>query len=378
MPCRLVLVQSASATQSKPSPASIQTVQSNQLTGSEHSIWCRERPCSLGYATWRGVPHSSLSWPSFTVNLPSICEDNGSLPHHSPRGRGRAGRSPHAGTVFFGPTWCVTSSAGHIEPTECLLPFLDDTYLVTEPARIATVHRELGFHLWTHARISLHAGKTQIWNRSGQCPPGCEGIFEAARVSDPDAMVWKGDQSLPTANQGDGCVGRPSWTRRFCGQKVGGQNGRAQSSVSKDSRSTGSPVRMVSVVIFVPLEPITSYASCNQLCHRGSQQPMIRTCGVVFRSCLASRGREFGSCRLCRSHLKGWVCEARFVAGLPRTGPVGQTHSQESEKDILGLLTLLEPPCFETDFQRAVVCRLQRSAETGFWTWVSVPQSGET
>ena len=107
-----------------------------------------------------------------------------------------------------------------LRPTEYLLAFLDDIYLVTEPARIATVHRELGFHLWTHARISLHAGKTQIWNRSGQCPPGCEGIFEAARVSDPDAVVWKGDQSLPTGNQGVVMLGAPLGHADFVARKL--------------------------------------------------------------------------------------------------------------------------------------------------------------
>ena len=58
-------------------------------------------------------------------------------------------------------------------------------------------------------RISLHAGKTQIWNKSGRCPPGCEGIFEAARVADPNAVVWKGDQTLPTDQQGVVVLGAP-------------------------------------------------------------------------------------------------------------------------------------------------------------------------
>ena len=87
-----------------------------------------------------------------------------------------------------------------------------------------------------------------------------------------------------------GCVGRPSWTRRFCGQKVGGQNGRAQSFVSKDPRSTGSPVRMASDVILCRRSPIISCASCNQFSHRGSQQPMMRTCGVSFGSCISHGG----------------------------------------------------------------------------------------
>ena len=96
--------------------------------------------------------------------------------------------------------------------------------------------------------------------------------------------------SLPTGNQGLVVLGAPSWTRRFCGQKVGGQNGRAQSFVSKDPRSTGSPVRMASDVILCRRSPIISCASCNQFSHRGSQQPMMRTCGVSFGSCISHGG----------------------------------------------------------------------------------------
>ena len=106
---------------------------------------------------------------------------------------------------------------------------------------------------------------------------------------------------------------------------------------------------------------------------------MMRTCGVSCLQELLDRGADESSTVVeFAFRTRRVVYEARFVAGLLRTGPVGLTHSQESEKDILGLLTLLEPPCFATDFQRAVVCRLQRSAETCFWTWVSVPQNGET
>ena len=86
--------------------------------------------------------------------------------------------------------------------SECLTAFLNDIYLVSQPERTAIAHRELGHQLWTRAGISLHAGKTQIWNNSGRCPPGCEGIFEAARVAVPNAVVWKGDQTLPTDRQG--------------------------------------------------------------------------------------------------------------------------------------------------------------------------------
>ena len=87
------------------------------------------------------------------------------------------------------------------------MAFLDDIYLVSQPERTA-IARELGHQLWTRAGISLHAGKTQIWNKSGRCPPGCEGVFEATRVADPK-VVWKGDQILPTDQQGVVVLGAP-------------------------------------------------------------------------------------------------------------------------------------------------------------------------
>ena len=97
-----------------------------------------------------------------------------------------------------------------LQPTEVLMmATLDDIYLVSQPERTTIAHRELGHQLWTRAGISLHAGKTQIWNKSGPCPPSCEGIFEATRVANPNAVVWKGDQTLPTDQQGVVVLGAP-------------------------------------------------------------------------------------------------------------------------------------------------------------------------
>ena len=66
----------------------------------------------------------------------------------------------------------------------------------------------------------MHAGKTQIWKNSGRCPPGCEGIFEAARVADPNAVVWKGDQSLPTDRQGVVILGAPIGHAHFVAREL--------------------------------------------------------------------------------------------------------------------------------------------------------------
>ena len=60
-----------------------------------------------------------------------------------------------------------------------------------------------------HARISLHLGKTQVWNRAGECPPACEEMQLAAVQVDPEARVWKGDVSRPRSEQGLKILGTP-------------------------------------------------------------------------------------------------------------------------------------------------------------------------
>ena len=56
--------------------------------------------------------------------------------------------------------------------------------------------------LKAHANISLHLGKTQVWNQSGVVPAGIEEISRAARLVKPDAIVWRGDEEFPLAQQG--------------------------------------------------------------------------------------------------------------------------------------------------------------------------------
>ena len=53
-------------------------------------------------------------------------------------------------------------------PTERLLVFLFDLYVLCSPHRVADVHILLQQALWEHSRISVHHGKTQIWNRAGR------------------------------------------------------------------------------------------------------------------------------------------------------------------------------------------------------------------
>ena len=83
--------------------------------------------------------------------------------------------------------------------TECLVAFQDDVHVCCGTKRSEEVHTSLEREMWDHAKIQLHQGKTQLWNRGGV----------AARELDPSAVVWKGDPSLPPAEQGVKILGIP-------------------------------------------------------------------------------------------------------------------------------------------------------------------------
>ena len=89
---------------------------------------------------------------------------------------------------------------------EHLFAFVDDIY-ITELARVRTVLTLVeNALLW--AGISIHQGKTKIWNQVGIQPPGCEMLERLARVVDQHAHVWRGPE-LSTHLQGFKILGTP-------------------------------------------------------------------------------------------------------------------------------------------------------------------------
>ena len=79
-----------------------------------------------------------------------------------------------------------------------LLAFLDDIYIVCRPERVVTIHK---VQLWHHARIQIHQGKTQVWNRGQVELANIDVLQFAARTVDPEAIVWRGSANLPTTEQ---------------------------------------------------------------------------------------------------------------------------------------------------------------------------------
>ena len=70
----------------------------------------------------------------------------------------------------------------------------------------------------------VHHGKTQVWNRSGAKPSGMEEIVRAAKVVKLDAVVWRGDPSLPTSQHRVKVLGIPightEYVREFLERKT--------------------------------------------------------------------------------------------------------------------------------------------------------------
>ena len=48
-----------------------------------------------------------------------------------------------------------------------------------------------------------------LWNKGGVEPTGAEALTAGARVSDPTAIVWRGDPALPPSEQGVRILGTP-------------------------------------------------------------------------------------------------------------------------------------------------------------------------
>ena len=103
----------------------------------------------------------------------------------------------------------LVASQARLRDGERLFAFLDDVYIICAPDRAGDVHKILQEELWRHAKIQVHHGKTKMWNRSGTTPTGVEELTASARVVDPDAVVWRGDQGLPTHAQGFKVLGVP-------------------------------------------------------------------------------------------------------------------------------------------------------------------------
>ena len=145
--------------------------------------------------------------------------------HLIPQGEGGERGDPLMPLLFcLGQHPALAAVSASLREGERLFAFLDDLYIVCRPERVGAVHNLLETHLWDHAGISLHARKTRVWNRSGHCPPACAALQRATVAVSPTAIVWRGDHTLPTDQQGLKVFGVPvghhHFVLKFLEQKI--------------------------------------------------------------------------------------------------------------------------------------------------------------
>ena len=102
-----------------------------------------------------------------------LWEDDEGTVHHVRQGEGGKQGDPLMPLLFsLALHRSLVSVKSHLEDGEKLFAFLDDVYVICRPARVLKVFRLLEHELSSKACISVHRGKTQIWNRGGVEPAG--------------------------------------------------------------------------------------------------------------------------------------------------------------------------------------------------------------
>ena len=129
--------------------------------------------------------------------------------HAGPSAQCRAVCSMQDRLLNAGPSAQCVHVSEELLDSERLFAFMDDVYVCCGPDRVEDIHQSMEREMWDHARIQLHQGKTQLWNRGGTAPQGWETMTAVARVDDPTAVLWKGDPSLPPSQQGLRILGTP-------------------------------------------------------------------------------------------------------------------------------------------------------------------------
>ena len=132
----------------------------------------------------------------------SLWEDEMGVIQHIPQGEGGEQGDPLMPILFaLGQHGALEATQARLGRGEHVMDSLDD-YTVSKPDRLVDVHIAVDEEFLTNARICLHHGKTQVWNRGGVEPNGMPELTRAARSVKPDAVVWRGDLGLPLSQQG--------------------------------------------------------------------------------------------------------------------------------------------------------------------------------
>ena len=99
-------------------------------------------------------------------------EDMGNV-HEIAQGEGGEQGDPLIPLLFsLGQHRSLQSISGRLRAGEKIMAHFVDVYVVCAPFRVRAVTQIVEEELFCHAHISVHHGKTQVWNRGGAEPSG--------------------------------------------------------------------------------------------------------------------------------------------------------------------------------------------------------------
>ena len=187
-------------------------------------------------------------------------------------------------------------------PTERLLAFLDDLYVICSPERVSHVYRVLQEELWVHSRIQMHHGKTQVWNRARVPPTGLDAMTAAARTADPTTIVWRGDPSLPSSKQGMKILGTPLGHPDYVQSQL--------RSVTESHQILFERIPCVCVLLYCAgTRANYLLRAVPQVRQRSTQWNTMVQCDAVCADCWNPTFLMLhGKWRISRSPLEGWDC----------------------------------------------------------------------
>ena len=138
-----------------------------------------------------------------------LWEDEEGTTHVIEQGEGGEQGDPMMPLLFaLGQHVALRAVQSRLNATESLFAFHDDVHVATTPDRVGEVYIALATELYTHSRIRLNGGETQVWNAASVRPTACDYLERIAQAEDPDARVWRGSD-LPTRDQGIRVLGTP-------------------------------------------------------------------------------------------------------------------------------------------------------------------------
>ena len=128
--------------------------------------------------------HATLPFVRMFHGRPSeyLWEDAEGEVHSIAQGEGGEQGDPMMPLLFaMGQHHALDTVSRSLREDEKLLTYLDDIYFCcARPSRRGVIQEALQ----THAGISIHSGKTKVWNMAGERPPVCDVLEQIARVSD--------------------------------------------------------------------------------------------------------------------------------------------------------------------------------------------------